>query len=128
MRRYAGRLGFITTLLCFTAAAAAQPSATHIPPNLKEADFTELVRAVSTAIGKSFLVDSRVRARVTMLASTTMSPAAFYDSCFALLPICGFVAVPDGNIAKILRSPKAPTARLIRVGLADFSSISCVAQ
>ena len=127
MRRYAGRIGFITTLLCFTAAASAQPPATHITPNLK-CDFTELVQAVSAATGKSFIIDPRVRARVTMLAATAMSPAAFYDSFLALLPICGFLTVPDGSLVKIFPSAKAPTPRLIQVGSADFSSVSCVAQ
>jgi general secretion pathway protein D len=128
MRRYAGRIGSITTLLCFTAAAPAQPPATHITPNWKDADFTELVQAVSVTTGHSFVIDRQVRARVTMLASSAMSPAAFYDSFLALLPICGFVAVSDGNMVKIMPSTKAPMSRLIRVGLTDFSSVSCVGE
>jgi general secretion pathway protein D len=137
MRRYLGRLGFIAMLLTFAAAAATRPHTGHITPNLVDADFTNLVQAVSVATGKSFVIDPRVRARVTMLASKAMSPAAFYDSFLALLPICGFVAVPDGNIVKILPSTKTPRPtpipppppRLFQVGLKDdFSSVSCVAQ
>ncbi len=134
MRRYPGRRGFIAMLLSFAGVALGQPHAARITPNLIDADFTNLVEAVSAATGKSFIIDPRVRARVTMLASRAMSPAAFYDSFLALLPICGFVAVPDGNIVRILPVNKTPTPtpppppRLIPVGLSDFSRVSCVAQ
>lgn len=132
MTRCLGRPGFIAMLLSFAGAAAGHPPMAHITPNFKDADFTNLVQAVSAATGKSFVIDPHVRARVTMLTSTAMSPAAFYDSFLALLPICGFVAVPDGNIVKILPVTKTPTPppppRLIPVGLSDFSTVSCVAR
>ena len=132
MKRYPGRLGFIAMLLLFAGAAAGQPPAAHITPNLKNADFTDLVQAVSAATGKSFIIDPRVHARVTMLAPKAISPAAFYDAFLSLLPACGFVAVPDGNLVKILPGTKAPTPApaptLIQVSLSDFSSTSCVAQ
>jgi general secretion pathway protein D len=138
VKRYPGRLVFIATWLSFAGAATGQPPARHITPNLVNADFANLVEAVSVATGKTFIIDPRVRARVTMLASRAMSPAAFYDSFLALLPICGFVAIPDGNVVKILPKPKAPSPsqmppplpppRLIEVGLNDFSSVSCVSE
>lgn len=134
MRRYLGRLGFIAMLLSLAGAATARPHTGRITPNLVDADFTNLVEAVSAATGKSFIIDPRVRARVTMLASRAMSPAAFYDSFLALLPVCGFVAVPEGKIVRILPGMKAPKPapppppRLIQVGLSDFSSVSCVPQ
>jgi general secretion pathway protein D len=129
MRRYPGRLGFITMLLLMVGTATGQPPApSHITPSFKDADFVNVVQAVSVATGKSFIIDRRVRARVTMLTATAMSPAAFYDAFLSLLPICGLVAREDGNIVKILPATKAPTPMLIRVGLSDFSGVSCVQQ
>jgi type II secretory pathway component GspD/PulD (secretin) len=120
-----GRLGFMAALLLFADAGTGQtPGGGHITPNFKDADFTELVQAVSVATGKNFLIHPRVRARVTMLSSTEMSPATFYDAFLSLLPACGFVAVPDGGVVMILPDRKAP--RLIKVGLPDLSSFSCV--
>jgi general secretion pathway protein D len=119
-------LGFIAVLLLFADAASGQPRGGHITPNFKDADFTELVEAVCAVTGKSFLIDPRVRARVTMLSSTEMSPAAFYDAFLSLLPACGFVAVPSENVVKILPDARAP--RPIPVGLLDLSSFSCVAR
>jgi hypothetical protein len=65
-----------------------------------------------------------------MLSSTEMSPAAFYDAFLSLLPVCGFVAVPAKGSAVITIIPdtRRPPPGLIRVGLPDLSSFSCVAQ
>ena len=126
-----GRLGFMSVLVLFAGAATGQPPGGHVTPNFKDADFTEFVEAVSVATGKSFIIDPRLRARVTMVSSTEMSPAAFYDAFLSLLPVCGFVAVPGkgSDVVAILpdtRPPRLPG--LIRVGSPDLSSFSCVAR
>jgi general secretion pathway protein D len=99
-----------------------------ITPNFKDADFTELVEAVSAATGKNFIIDPHVRARVTMLSSTEMSPATFYDAFLSLLPVCGFVAVPGKSSDVVTILPDTRPPGLIRVGLPDLSSFSCVAR
>jgi hypothetical protein len=123
-----GRLGFMSVLVVFAGAATGQPPGGHILPNFKNADFTELVEAVSAATGKNFIIDPHVRARVTMLSSMEMSSAAFYDAFLSLLPVCGFVAVPGkgSDVVTILPDTRAPG--LIRVGLPDLSSFSCIGR
>ena len=123
-----GRAGFMSVLVLFAGAATGQPPGGHITPNFKDADFTELVEAVSSATGKNFIIDPPVRARVTMVSSTEMSPAAFYDAFLSLLPACGFVAVPGSNVVTIRLGTGAPAPGLIRVDFPDIPSSSCVAQ
>ena len=57
--------------------------------------------------GKSFIVDPRVRAQVTMLSTTPMSPDAFYEAFLAILQVYDYIAVPSGNVIKILPSLNA---------------------
>ena len=100
-------------VLLASLAAAQQPpppapaSAQRITPNFKDADITQIAEAVSAATGKNFIIDPRVRAQVTMLSSTPMSPAAFYEAFLSILSVYGFVAVPSGNIIKILPDANA---------------------
>jgi general secretion pathway protein D len=82
-------------------AAAAQQSA-QITPNYKDADLGQVIEAVSQVTGKNFIVDPRVRAQVTMLSTSPMSPPAFYEAFLAILQVHGFMAVPSGNVIKIL--------------------------
>ena len=93
---------------------AAQPPPTpvgqpgqRITPNFKDADITQIAEAVAAATGKNFIIDPRVRAQVTMLSATPMSPAAFYEAFLSILQVYGFIAVPAGNVVKILPDANA---------------------
>ncbi|HUA88044.1 MAG TPA: type II secretion system secretin GspD [Steroidobacteraceae bacterium] len=88
-------------------APAAQAPAQRITPNFKDADITQIAEAVSAATGKTFIIDPRVRAQVTMLSSTPMSPSAFYETFLSILQVYGFIAVPQGNVVKILPDSNA---------------------
>src|SRR5262245_48362322 len=93
-------------LLCWQPLCAQDQQAT-ITPNYKDADLAQIVEAVSAITGKNFIIDPRVRAQVTMLSGTPMSPDAFYEAFLAILQVHGFVAVPAGNIIKILPDANA---------------------
>ncbi|MBV8909417.1 MAG: type II secretion system secretin GspD [Gammaproteobacteria bacterium] len=85
---------------------AGQPGQ-RITPNFKDADITQIAEAVAAATGKNFIIDPRVRAQVTMLSATAMSPAAFYEAFLSILQVYGFIAVPAGNVVKILPDANA---------------------
>src|SRR6202522_1177088 len=94
-------------LLAGTASAADAESTQRITPNFKDADITQIAEAVSAATGKNFIIDPRVRAQVTMLSSTPMSPDAFYQAFLSILQVHGFVALPAGKIIKIVPDANA---------------------
>jgi general secretion pathway protein D len=89
------------------AARAAIPSQAMITPNYKDADLTQIVEAVSQVTGKNFIIDPRVKAQVTMLSATPMSPGAFYEAFLAILQVHGYVAVPSGKVYKIIPDANA---------------------
>jgi general secretion pathway protein D len=92
--------------LALPAAAPGQAQGA-ITPNYKDADLAQIIEAVSAVTGKNFIVDPRVRAQVTMLSSTPMSPAAFYEAFLSILQVHGFVAVPSGDVIKIIPDANA---------------------
>src|SRR5450755_1274055 len=86
-------------------AASQQPKPQEgatITPNYKDADLGQIIQAVGEVTGKNFIIDPRVNAKVTMVSSTPMSPAAFYEAFLAVLQVYGYVAVPAGKIIKIV--------------------------
>src|ERR1700754_4840751 len=89
--------------------AFAQQTQQKITPNFKDADITMIAEAVSAATGKNFIIEPRVRAQVTMLSSTPMSPDAFYEAFLSILQVHGFVAMPSGDIIKIVPDANART-------------------
>lgn len=92
-----------------TPAQQQQPNRepTMITPNYKDADLGQIVEAVSEITGKNFIIDPRVRAQVTMLSSTPMTADAFYEAFLAILQVHGFVAVPAGQVIKIIPDANA---------------------
>jgi general secretion pathway protein D len=78
-----------------------------ITPNYKDADIRQVIEAVGEVTGKNFILDPRVKAQVTMLSATPMSPDAFYEAFLSILSVYGFVAVPAGDVIKILPDANA---------------------
>ena len=108
--RLAGAALAACLALAVPASAPAQ-SQGAITPNYKDADLGQIIEAVSAVTGKNFIVDPRVRAQVTMLSSTPMSPAAFYEAFLSILQVHGFVAVPSGDVVKIVPDANARQLR-----------------
>ncbi len=108
----------LAALLAVSLASAQQ--AQHITANFKDADITQIAEAVSAATGKTFIIDPRVRAQVTMLSSTPMSPGAFYEAFLSILQVYGFIAVPAGDVIKIL--PDANARQIPSIDLPDHVS------
>ncbi len=95
------------TLLAMVAAPTLPAQQATITPNYKDADIRQIIEAVGEVTGKNFILDPRVKAEVTMLSSVPMSPDAFYEAFLSILSVYGFVAVPAGNVIKILPDANA---------------------
>ena len=86
------------------AQSPTQPAdpAQAITLNFKDADLGQIVDYMSMLTGKIFIVDPRVRAQVTVLSSKPVSTEAAYQAFLSILQVHGFVAVPQGNVIKIV--------------------------
>src|ERR1700749_1686559 len=105
-RRAAAVLALSTLMVSMSLPALPQARTPQegatITPNYKDADLSQIIAAVSEVTGKNFIIDPRVNAKVTLLSSTPMSPAAFYEAFLAVLQVYGYVAVPAGKVIKIV--------------------------
>lgn len=98
----------LALLLCLLGAGQLRAATgTTITPNYKDADIRQVIEAVGEVTGKNFILDPRVKAQVTMLSVTPMSPDAFYEAFLSILSVYGFVAVPAGDVIKILPDANA---------------------
>jgi general secretion pathway protein D len=70
--------------------------------NLKDADINALVESMSVLTGKNFIVDPRVKGRVTIISAKPMDEKELYEVFLAVLGVHGFAAVPSGNVIKIV--------------------------
>jgi general secretion pathway protein D len=122
MTKTSFRGALIVALFAFTATSivGAQNNAGNgqrITPNFKDAEIGQVIEAVAAATGKTIIPDPRVRAQVTMLSQTPMTPDAFYEAFLALLSVHQFVAVESGGIIKIV--PDANARQMPNIDLPD---------
>ncbi|MCK5395588.1 MAG: type II secretion system secretin GspD [Gammaproteobacteria bacterium] len=81
---------------------ATQAIADEITLNLKDADIRALISTVSKFTGKNFIIDPRVKAKVTVISANTLTPEAVYEVFLSVLQVHGYAAVPTGSVIKIV--------------------------
>ncbi len=95
LRRYIFMLFFIISL----PISGEEKSVTL---NLTDADIRAFISTVSEMTGKNFIIDPRVKGRVTVVFSTPTSPENIYEVFLSVLNVHGFSAVPSGDAIKIV--------------------------
>jgi len=70
--------------------------------NLKGADLETLVETVAKATGKNFVLDPKVQGKVTVVSHHPVSGDELYAMFLSILEVHGFMAVPVGNVIKII--------------------------
>jgi general secretion pathway protein D len=93
---------FASVALLFAATAPAS-----VTLNLKDADIATLIATVSEVTGKNFIVDTRVKGKVTVISSKPMSAAGVYETFLGVLQVNGFAVIPDGQAYKIVPEANA---------------------
>ncbi len=86
--------------------AAAQDEA-GITFNLKDAELGTVIATVAEFTGKNFIIDPRVKGKVTVISSKPMNANEVYQTFLSLLDVHNFSAVPMGSVIKIVPSVNA---------------------
>ena len=94
-------------LICAMTGLSAPAFAEPITLNLKDADIGAVITTVADVTGKNFIVDPRVKGKVTIISSRPMDKDAVYQVFLSLLSVHGFSAVESGNVVKILPDANA---------------------
>ena len=100
-------------LLLWTASSLAAP----VTLNLKDADINALVASIAEITGKNFIVDPRVKGKVTVVSGRALDEKEIYDIFLSILAVHGFAAIPGDNVIKIVPSAGAKQEQVPVVGL-----------
>ena len=98
-------------LLLFVFSVSAQ-AATQITLNLQDADIRALITTVSKFTGKNFVIDPRIKAKVTVVSNKAMNKKQVYEVFLSILQVHGFAAVELGSIIKIVPEVNAKQGAL----------------
>jgi general secretion pathway protein D len=84
--------------------------------NLKDADINSVIATVSEMTGKNFIVDPRVKGKVTVISSQPMEAEDIYQVFLTVLGVHGFAAVPGKSVIKIVPEVNAKQDAIPTVG------------
>ena len=103
-----GFSGFTCAAMMVAVCLVSSPIwAEPVTFNLKEADITAVVSTVADITGKNFVIDPRVKGKVTIISSRPMERDEIYQIFLSVLQVHGFAAIETGNVVKIVPSANA---------------------
>jgi len=88
--------------LVTSAVAAEEDDGSAFTLNLNNVDIHSLIGTVSKRTGTNFVVDPRVKARVTVVSAKSMNAGELYQVFLSVLQVHGYAAVPAGDVVKIV--------------------------
>ena len=103
-KRLLSILGLIA--LCVAAgsvsAASTAKESGRITLNFNATDINAVIAAVSEMTGRNFIVDPRVKGKVTVISHRDLKASEVYQVFLSVLKIHGFSAIPGKNVTKIV--------------------------
>lgn len=96
------RLALGAVLLLGGWLACLNADADSMTLNLKDADISAFIGTVSKITGKNFIIDPRVKGKITVISSHPMNEKQIYQVFLSVLEVHGFAAVPAGAVTKII--------------------------
>ena len=111
--------GILLFLLCDLSWAAQS-----VTLNFKDAELESVIGWMAEQTGKNFIVDPRVKSKVTIISGKPLTKEEIYQVFLSVLEVHGFAAVPSGNVIKIIPDVNAkqsgvPVARPGHMGQGD---------
>ena len=92
-------VALVAMLLIFPSQVGAQE---EVRINFRDADIRSVIESVAEITGKSFVLDPRVKGKVTIIAPQPIDSRLLYEAVLSAIQVQGFQAVRDGAVTRII--------------------------
>jgi len=92
--------------------AAANNSQRFVSIDFNNVDISVFIKFISELTGKNFVIDQRVKGKVTIISPSKISVDEAYKVFESVLDVHGFATVETGKLIKIIPSPDARTKNI----------------
>ena len=92
-------LGFVLSAIVLPVSQAAEEA---YDLNFTDTDINAVISAVAKLTGKNFIIDPRVKGKVTIITHKSMTKDEVYEVFQSMLKVHGFAAVPGKSAIKIV--------------------------
>jgi len=77
-------------------------SASDVTLNFRQTEISDIISVISEVTGKTFVVDPRVKGKVTVVSNEPMDSVRVYEVFLSILSVHGFTAIPSGAVIKVI--------------------------
>jgi general secretion pathway protein D len=96
--------------------------------NLKDADIKAFISQVANITGYSFVIDPRVKGKVTIISDTSMNKREVYEMFQSVLSVHGYTSIPAGGIIKVMQQNDSKQEGGMPIGLGNKKSEQMITQ
>lgn len=107
MTRYLIRTLCALLLTAQLVAAPAQAAGRGVVLNFNEVDIATMVKFISDLTGKNFILDDRVKGKISVYSPSKLSIEEAYNVFVSVMELKGFAVVQSGRVAKIIPTSSA---------------------
>jgi general secretion pathway protein D len=100
---------FCILLLAGLFSTAPVFAAQGVVLNFNEVDISTMVKFISDLTGKNFVLDDRVKGKISVYSPTKLSIEEAYNVFTSVLELKGFTVVQSGKVLKVVPSASAKT-------------------
>ena len=92
--------GLGSAVVAPTVLAEDTPAA--MQQTFKDVDINQVIEGVAKITGRNFIIDPRVKGKVTLIAPAPMPPEALYETLLSVLRVHGYVAIEGENTTRVV--------------------------
>lgn len=96
-----------------TAASEKDGAADQVHLDFNEVDIKVFIQFISGITGKNFIIDNKVRGKISIISPDSISTKEAYDVFESVLEIHGFAAVKAGKLVKIIPAKSANQKNIV---------------
>ncbi len=107
MKRYLIHTLCTLVLMGMFCSSPALAAGKGVVLNFNEVDISTMVKFISDLTGKNFILDDRVKGKISVYSPAKLSNEEAYNVFVSVLELKGFTVVQSGKVAKIVPSASA---------------------
>lgn len=101
-RKCSGLIKSVATLLISLSFVAQAMATDVVKINFRDADIRSVIESVAEITGESFVLDPRVKGKVTIISPETIDKSLLYEAILSAIQVQGYQAIKDGAVTRIV--------------------------
>lgn len=102
LRKLSGLMKWSATLIISLGIVAEAIAADMVKINFRDADIRSVIESVAEITGESFVLDPRVKGKVTIISPETIDKSLLYEAILSAIQVQGYQAIKDGAVTRIV--------------------------